>query len=930
MAKGTTYLRLLISRCRITLTLLFKGDRFKRRRGCSAVFVIFLLAAQITVANEVFELNIPAGKAEVALKNLARQTGYSIVFQSSEIEGVNVNSISGQYTLQGALDFLLIGTNLTSSLTKSGVITISRNKTKVSRGEIMAGQNRKSIFAGVVGIFSSIFIAQNVTAQEGDGAGLHRGKAVEEVIVTATKRAKSAQDVPVSLSVITGETIANASIANLEELSTYEPNLRIADTSVTTNVYMRGIGSGQDRGFEQAVGLFIDGIYMGRSKQYRTPFLDIERVEVLRGPQPILFGKNTTAGAIKIETAKTRPGDSFAADFSAEYEMEFGGEKVTGIFSGSPSETLGLRLAVSYENADGYTENTFRNQDEPEVEQIVARLTGVWQPTEDLVITGKLEHSDFEFDGALGEASPIGALPSGSPLFDIAAQLLLFGPNGAFNLDPELEGKVNFKRSSDEVLGNQGSDQKTSNFAITAEYSLGEHVITAIVGYSEYDYELGNDIDYLPVPLTQGALDEDFDQTSVEIRITSPEGLTLDYLAGFYWQDNSILIQSQNTANFAFLGPIVPLPFPGAPFTISALNQGVDYNLDSETFSVFGQATWNVSDVTRLTFGGRYSKESKDVSRDGFCVGLDGSPLDATNISDMLALGSGLCPSLIHYSDDRDENHFMPSIQGQWDITPDIMLYAKWDRSYKSGGINSAALATLADIEYDEEKATGYEVGIKTSLADGAAELNLTLFNTTFEDLQITTLTGGGQAVLSNAGESVTRGVEVDGRWAITDNLLVGGSLAYLDAAYDDYKNGPCNAVQRSAAAGAPCFQDLTDKTTSYAPEWSSHFYMDYRYPVNDNINLVFGADITYSDQYFYDSDLDPNTLQDSYWKFDARLGIAAMDDRWELSLLGKNLTDEEIAVWGTDIPLILGSYVAFTEQPRMIILQAKYRLGAF
>jgi outer membrane receptor protein involved in Fe transport len=310
---------------------------------------------------------------------------------------------------------------------------------------------------------------------------------------------------------------------------------------------------------------------------------------------------------------------------------------------------------------------------------------------------------------------------------------------------------------------------------------------------------------------------------------------------------------------------------------------------------------------------------------------LDGSPLDPTFISDALALGSGLCPSLATFTGDRDEDQFMPSVQVQWNPTSAVMAYAKWDKSYKSGGFNAAALATLADIEYEEEQVSGYEVGLKSVLAGGAAVLNLALFDTTFEDLQVTTLTGGGQALLSNAGKATSRGVEFDSTWAVTDSFTLGGSLAYLDAEYDEYEDGPCNAVQRSenVGSGHPCFQDLSGRPTSYAPRWSGHLFGDIGFRLTAGWEMRFRSDVVYSDDYYYDTDLDPNTKQDSYWKVDARITLADADGRWEFALLGKNLTDEAIAVWGTDIPLILGSYVGFTELPRTVTVQAKFRFGA-
>lgn len=751
---------------------------------------------------------------------------------------------------------------------------------------------------------------------------------LEVVLVTATKRASDVQDVPVSVAVTSGAALSEMSINDLQELSSYQPSLKIADTSVTTNVYMRGIGSGQDRGFEQSVGMFVDGVYMGRSKQYRAPMFDVDRVEVLRGPQPVLFGKNTTAGAVKIETRRPQPGDPFTADVSAEYEFELNGERVSTVLSGGPTDQLGLRLSALYESSDGFAENTYRDLEEPAIEQWVGRLTGAWEPTDALSIGAKYERIDFQYDGSLGEASRIGALPSGSALFDIAAQRLLFGPAGVFVLDPSIESELNFRRSTDADIGPQGSDQVVDNAVLTFDYAFSGQTLTTVVGYSQYEYALSNDIDWLPVPLTQGRLNEDFDQTSVEVRLASDVGGAFDYLVGAYWQENELDMLSQNAANFAYLGPLVPMP--GGLVTISALNQGLNYDLATDSASLFAELTWNVSDTLALKVGARYGEETKEVDRQGFCTRLDGAPLNPANISDVLARGSGLCPTLVTFNDERDEEHFMPSAQLQWRPNDAIMAYARWDRSFKSGGFNAAALATLADIEYEEERASGYEVGLKTRLG-ARATLNVALFDTQFDDLQVTTLTGGGQALLSNAGQATTRGIEVDSTWAAAQFLTLGVSAAYLDAEYDKYEDGPCNAVQRSASvgSGAPCFQDLTGRPTTYAPDLSGHVFAHLTFPVGAAMTLGLRGDVIYSDQYFYDTDLDPNTSQDSYWKYDARVELADSDGAWSLAVLGKNLTNEATAVWGTDVPLILGSYVAFTELPRTVSLQATYRFGA-
>lgn len=875
-----------------------------------------------------YDFRIEAQPLGQALQEFARQSGVQLIFFSEVTDGLESPALNGRFTAEAALERLLSGSELTAHSLNATTIEV-RTRTGNDRPEPPPAP------AGTVeappsgnGNLAQANSVVGQAAATGESAPAAQQGLRDEILVTATKRVSSLQDVPISMNLISGKTVAAMSVNDLQELSAYIPNLKIADTSVTTNIYMRGIGSGQDRGFEQSVGLFVDGIYMGRSKQYRAPFLDVQRVEVLRGPQPVMFGKNTTAGAIKIETAKPTPGEQLSAEVSGEYEMEFNGRKISAIVSGSPAPSFGLRLATLYEESDGFATNTYRDIDEPAIEQWIGRLTAVWDPGDGALLTAKFEHVDFTYDGSLGEASTIGTLPSGSFLFDIAAQRLLYGPTGAYALDPDIDDKVNFRRSTDAALGEQGSDQKANNVAVTLDYPIGAQTLTAVFGYSEYEYSLSNDIDWLPVPLTQGELREDFDQTSFELRLASELGGTFDYLAGLYWQKNDLAIWSQNTANFEYLGPLVPLP--GGPYVISSLNQGVNYGLDVDTISAFAQVTWNVTEAMRFNLGGRYGEESKEVDRTTFCNKLDGSAFNPTSISDVLARGSGLCPSLPTFSDDRDEDHFMPSVQFQWTPSDALMAYAKWDRSYKSGGFNAAALATLADIEYEEERATGVELGLKSTLAEGAAVLNVALFDTHFDDLQVTTLTGGGQALLSNAGKSISRGVEVEGTWLATDAFRLGGSLAYLDSFYDEYEDGPCNAVQRSAnvGSGVPCFQDLSGRPTSYAPKWAGYLFGDFGFILENGMRLGFRGDIVYSDHYYYDTDLDPNTRQESYWKFDVRLSLTSADDRWSIALLGKNLTNEAIAVWGTDVPLILGSYVAFTELPRTITLQGEYRFG--
>lgn len=345
------------------------------RLSIAAAFACAVAQAVNAQAAQRHEVNIEPQPIGAALKALADQTGLQVLMFSDDAGDKRSPAVRGRFTNEEALGEILRDSGLTYQKIDDNTVAIRTRNGKVPASALQQPQAEAR----------SIRLAQyeaGASASPSHDMWPASVARLEEIVVTATKRPSSVRDVPISMSVFTGEALTDRSINNLEEMSGYQPNLKIADTSVTTNIYMRGIGSGLDRGFEQSVGLFVDGIYMGRSKQYRAPMLDVDRVEVLRGPQPVMFGKNTTAGAIKIETRKPQPGADLSAELAAEYEFEHEGKQITGVLSGSPTDTFALRFAGMYEETDGFAANSYRNVDEPAVEQWVARLTSVWAPVE--------------------------------------------------------------------------------------------------------------------------------------------------------------------------------------------------------------------------------------------------------------------------------------------------------------------------------------------------------------------------------------------------------------------------------------------------------------------------------------------------------------------------------------------------------------------
>ena len=252
----------------------------------------------------------------------------------------------------------------------------------------------------------------------------HAQLVLEEVIVTAQKRAESLQDVPISVSAMQGTKIAEAGIGNMAAIADYIPNLHIADAPVNTNIYMRGMGSGNNQAFEQSVGMYIDGIYMGRGRQYRSPFMDIERVEVLRGPQGTLFGKNTVAGAINILTASPNLDDPFSGNITLTAESNDGYE-AQGVLSGAVSDNFALRLAYKYRESEGFADNTYLNDDEPVLEETVWRLTAAWEISDNLDANIKYTNAEYDRDGVNS---------SGSVYLDPAGRAANFPNAGPFTL----------------------------------------------------------------------------------------------------------------------------------------------------------------------------------------------------------------------------------------------------------------------------------------------------------------------------------------------------------------------------------------------------------------------------------------------------------------------------------------------------------------
>lgn len=733
---------------------------------------------------------------------------------------------------------------------------------------------------------------------------------LEEVVVTAQKREESLQDVPIAISAVSGEAMRSANVSNLQDLSGSVPGLYVAESFVGDVIFVRGLGSGQNNlGFEQAVGQVVDGYFYGRSRFSRISFLDIERVEVLKGPQGALIGKNTTAGAINITTAK--PTDELEGWLSTSYEFEADeGISVEGAISGPLSDNLRGRMAIKYVDRDGYLKNITTGEDDVTKEDLVGRGTLAWDVTEDVDVMfqyqyGKLEHeggnNQYSFCDTTSDQSPVPGIQNTTAIL-----VGLFGD----------DCRANYNRSGTATKNGVNKEGKETNFdtyALTVNWEVGEHVITSLTGYATYDYADLQDGDRSPAAATLPEFAEDYEQWTQEFRITSPQGDQFDYIAGFFFME-----KEQDTDYIVHFN--VPAP-------VLAVSRNTITNEEGTTYAAFGQFTTHLNDQWDITIGGRYTYEEKESTSIQFPSDLYTLNPQAVCINPI----GGAC-SRHNLKDDLDESNFSPVINVQWRPNNDAMYYASVRRGFKAGGFDHNLVADDADADiferfgFDAEEVTAFEMGAKLKLADGAAQLNVAVFRSEFDDLQLSSFLDSTTAVntVTNAAGATSQGAEMDITWRASEALTLFGTIAYLDSTYDDYEDAACFTLQASGCVNGR--QDLSGEKLQFTSDWKATASAEYVWDLGNDLALIGFLQLSYVDEYPLQTDLDPKHFQDDYVKVDARLTLSGADDKWELSLIGRNLDNELTASYGDDVPAQAGTVWRSVDAPRSLTLQGVIR----
>jgi outer membrane receptor protein involved in Fe transport len=736
--------------------------------------------------------------------------------------------------------------------------------------------------------------------------------ALSEITVTAQRRKQRLQDVPVAVSVVSGASLAQGNIKTLEDVSARLPNVKITSGPLVDQINIRGVGSGQNAGFEQSVATFVDGVYRSRSRAVRAALFDVDQVEVLKGPQTTFFGNNAIAGALNITTKK--PGDRFECNASALGTFDDGEYDLEGGVTMPLAETLSVRLAARVSGMDGYIDNRTTGSDGPHSNERLGRVSLRWQPNDAFRSDLRFDAGRFDTSNALS-AELVGC-PPGAPFV-----LTPGNTCGAFlaSRGGAIDDRFDYHSDSPSTY----LDYQFHEAAWTNTIELGRFSVAATTGYFHQEYS--DLVQLIPTPLLGvGGFDqlparlyEDFDQFSQEIRLQSPAGERLEYMVGAYYSDAKPTLD--NTAGFFFLpfGAFTPFTTPDMPITGRP-----QFTEKDRTLSGFASATIRATDRFRINLGARYTNIRKEANRHvSFGTSVNGKretyvelPANAQAVL-AAVIGADLGPFA---NPTRTDRKFMPSGGVQFDLTDNIMSYASYSRGFKAGGFSAASLAD----EFGPETVNAYEVGFKGTFFDHKLTLNTAVFRSDYAGLQEATVvfapSGTIVSLIRNAAAARAQGVELGGSVRVSPSLSINADLAWLDAKYTDYPDGACTMA---ANVTPNCVQDLSGKRRGYAPEWSGNLSADMTWPVGE-YQLRINPSVYFSSEFFESATADPLLRQGGYAKADLRLGYGPASERWEVAIVGKNLTDKATAGFRNPVTLAPGSQYVLPDRPRTIGLQ--------
>uniref|UniRef100_UPI002615F083 TonB-dependent receptor n=1 Tax=Pseudomonas sp. TaxID=306 RepID=UPI002615F083 len=712
-------------------------------------------------------------------------------------------------------------------------------------------QNRKfkpsSLSLAITLSFAGLHLSSVLAADTLDAdAQPNAGSTLDKVTVTAQKREETVQQVPSSIAVVNGDKIRDASLSSANEVTRYIPNVSAgtADGHGRPRWWIRGLGTGdQGANTVSPVGIYMDDVYIANISATGFPLFDLERVEVLRGPQGTLWGKNTTGGAINFISKKP----SFQEDGYLKLDAGSYNEKaVEGAVGGSlVDDKVAARVSFRHQGIDGFNENKANGNDHGELEDDAIRLQFLVNINDDLDAAINL-HSRRYHDTGSSSTVNYGLNANGTNQF-------------GYKVDPK-QGDVYYNAKQDSNIQQNGAD-------LTVNWQLGNLTLTSISAFEAFKRDSLGDSDGTPLELQRGYTYADSRQVSQEFRLTSPRSDRLNWVAGFhYFHEDLDAISASGTLDNTY----IPRSY-----------NRIAYNQQDESYALFGSMTYNFTDKFSLTGGLRWTRERKSIDLErianvGPAVYGSGDWWNPSSVTSTLA------PNAV-----QDESNTWSD--WTYDLTPEYKLsdnariYFRYSKGFRSGGYNTGAISQSTVATVNPEFLTAYEFGIKSEWFDGRLNANASTFYYDYKDIQLNIVTAvDNQTVsrLANGAQGEAYGAEFEIEAIPVENLHVNLGLGLLHTEFTDYTSGT---------------NDYSGNKFVRAPNVSSVIGADYRIPLSVGGALVVGTDWnTRSRQYFYTNDQSAAMRSGGYTLGNARVTYELPGDKTQITAYVNNLTDKE------------------------------------
>jgi iron complex outermembrane receptor protein len=663
---------------------------------------------------------------------------------------------------------------------------------------------------------------------------------LQAVTVTATRREEPLQQVPVAVTVLDGEQLERDNRNGVASIAQQVPalNFRTGASNKDTSLFMRGVGTiSTSPGVEPTVATVVDGVVYARPGQATLDLLDLERIEVLRGPQGTLFGKNASAGVLNI-VSKAPTAEPHGYIDQSYYS---GNESRTrfGIGGSLIADTLKASVTTLFGTYDGNVHNKANGQEVNGYNHKGARGKLEFTPNEDVKLTVIGDYMQSHDDA-----------PNG-----VISQALT--PAFANALSP-----VRASNDNRDLISDYRSHVDDINKGLSAQldWNLGDYTLTSITAWRGWNNTQWQDGDRLAnvsaaFPGTEDKGDLDFNQYSQELRLASPKGQFLEYVGGLYYMHG----KDDETYRRTLITP-------------TATNTGVaDYSTTSDSYAVFGESTLNFTPAFRGIAGLRWTHDDLEY--------------DHRRVSTSATTVSGIQPGTSS-SGSVDEDGWSGRLGVQYDLSDSVMAYLTYSRGYKGPAYNVFFNMQPRDTgALKPETSNNWELGIKATTWNHRLTTNVAVFHSEYSNYQANFFDSvAGQVVtrLINAGSVSTEGVEADYALQATRNLKFSGAIAYTKARIDQF----------SCPAGAAASCDVNGKTLPYAPDWKSYVRADYTIPLDNGLDIELGTDYSWQSEVQYDISQNPDTKQGAYGLWNASAAVADYSNGWRVAVLAKNLTD--------------------------------------